>query len=295
MSPDVYRRVGAKSAVVRDPFGEDEALAAYRAMIACPTGSIRLERGDPLVKKALADLPHALDPARLPGVYHVGYHSEKSYGATPWFVVREGGNILVDSPRFSEQLARKLEAMGGIDILFLTHQDDVADHQRWKERFPRLRRIIHDADVRPGTAGVEEKLDASTTTGTLADTGLATWQLAPDLTVVHTPGHTAGCISLHYAPDGSDSSGDVATKRGENVLFTGDHLAFSLRLGRLDGFAYVNRYGMRRQAESIAALATEELDFLWLLPGHGCYFRFDSDDERRRQIAEAAENFRKEA
>jgi hypothetical protein len=37
---------------------------------------------------------------------------------------------MVDSPRFFEPLAKKIEAMGGIKYMYLTHVDDVADHAR---------------------------------------------------------------------------------------------------------------------------------------------------------------------
>jgi glyoxylase-like metal-dependent hydrolase (beta-lactamase superfamily II) len=67
----------------------------------------------------------------------------------------------------------------------------------------------------------------------------------------------------------------------EGVLFTGDHFAFSGRLGRLDGFG---RYGndLKLQAQSISTLAP--LPFRWVLPGHGRRFHFISDEERRRRV-----------
>ena len=49
----------------------------------------------------------------------------------------------------------------------------------------------------------------------------------PDVQLLFTPGHTAGCVSLLYRPDGG-------------VLFTGDHLAYSQRLGRLTIFRAYN-------------------------------------------------------
>ena len=46
-----------------------------------------------------------------------------------------GGNVLVDSPRYTAALAEPFEAMGGIDHVVLTHRDDVADAERWAEHF----------------------------------------------------------------------------------------------------------------------------------------------------------------
>ena len=33
--------------------------------------------------------------AECPGVYHCGFHSEKSFGATSYVIVREEGNIMM--------------------------------------------------------------------------------------------------------------------------------------------------------------------------------------------------------
>ena len=69
------------------------------------------------------------------GVYDVGYCSEDSFGASAWFVTRPDGNLLIDSPRFTEALAGPFAELGGIAHVLLTHRDDVADAQRWAERF----------------------------------------------------------------------------------------------------------------------------------------------------------------
>jgi len=41
----------------------------------------------------------------------------------------EGGNLLIDSPRFATQLVKRIEAMGGVRQMLSTHRDDIADHQ----------------------------------------------------------------------------------------------------------------------------------------------------------------------
>lgn len=43
-------------------------------------------------------------------LYHCGYHSEFSYGAASYLIQREGGNILVDSPRFDKSLLKNIKA-----------------------------------------------------------------------------------------------------------------------------------------------------------------------------------------
>jgi hypothetical protein len=50
-----------------------ERRAAIRAMVSCPTGSIRMATGDRLVKDVIAhDFPAPIHEAELPGVYHLG-------------------------------------------------------------------------------------------------------------------------------------------------------------------------------------------------------------------------------
>lgn len=108
------------------------------------------------------------------------------------------------------------------------------------------------------------------------------WELSHGLTAHHTPGHSRGSLCFL-------ANAQLAGKEG--VLFTGDHLAYSARRQRLDGFA---RYGwdIRLQAESILKLA--HLPFQWILPGHGRRWRFDSAAERKLQVELAAEQFRQD-
>lgn len=41
--------------------------------------------------------------------YHCGYASKGSFGAVSYLLVREGGNVLVDSPRFDSKLLKNIE------------------------------------------------------------------------------------------------------------------------------------------------------------------------------------------
>ena len=61
----------------------------------------------------------------------MGYHSESSLGATPYFIYRGPmiGNIMIDCPRFDETLAGNLERLGGVKFLILTSRDTIADHE----------------------------------------------------------------------------------------------------------------------------------------------------------------------
>ena len=56
-----------------------------------------------------------------PGVFHCGFHSEKSFGATSYLLQRAEGNILMDAPRFNPMLAKRIEALGGVSTIVLSH------------------------------------------------------------------------------------------------------------------------------------------------------------------------------
>ncbi|CAJ1383267.1 unnamed protein product [Effrenium voratum] len=285
MAPQTFGRTArsgpGQSVVHQQPSDTQEVDRALEAMISCPTGSIRTRAPVARAKEVLDSFPLAVDVDGLPHVFHLGYHSKKSFGAASYFVAgRAGGalNVMFDSPRFSSKLASLLEEAGGIDFMVLSHKDDVADHIQWKKRFPEMRRVMHVADVRGPDAW--PYIDMTEIEEQLA--GQGPWSLADGLSVIHTPGHSEGSITL-LAAEGFTG--------GEGVAFTGDHLALNGRLGRLDGFArYSEDHDL--QADSMLKLADE--DFLWILPGHGRRVHFASATERRQRLQKAAEEYRED-
>lgn len=255
MAPSVFNHANSKSAVYHQPETAEERLQALQALLACPTASIHTEQPPKDIKDAHNSFPIAVDPEELQGVYHCGYHSEKSFAATSYFITRPEGNILVDSPRYSEVLAKKLEAMGGVRYMFLTHKDDIADHQRWQARF-NCERILHQLEVQARTQDVEIKLE-----------GEGPWTfLGSDIDLIFTPGHTRGHVCLHY-------------KKGKGVLFSGDHLGGD-ESQSLDLSANMshNWYSVPVQIESVKKLLP--LEFTWILPGHGRRRHYSSVEER---------------
>src|SRR5438045_4195901 len=129
IAPDLFGERSGFSFVQRQPVNGDE-LDAWLAAQACPTSSIGTES-----RKARPGrlYPREVEPGS--GVFDLGYCSEDSFGASAWFVQRAEGNVLVDSPRFTEALAAPIADAGGIAHVVLTHRDDVADAHRWAERF----------------------------------------------------------------------------------------------------------------------------------------------------------------
>jgi hypothetical protein len=71
--------------------------------------------------------------------------------ARNYLIRRDDGNVLVDSPRFTEPLVKNI---GSARLMLLTHQDDVADHEQFHQRFG-CERVLHRDDVRSHTASVE--------------------------------------------------------------------------------------------------------------------------------------------
>ena len=227
LAPDVFGSLeSGQSFVQRQPSDDPTWRRALHAVVSCPTASIGTERS---AKEAARDLPVQLEGS----IHRCGYSSESSYGAQSYFIRREDGNVLVDSPRFAGPLVRRIEELGGVRRMFLTHRDDVADHARFRERF-HCERIIHRDDA---VIDAEVLLDGDR-------------DLAPGLQVIHLPGHTRGSCALLV---------------DDRYLFTGDHLwAWE---GRLEMGRSVSWYSWTEQKKSLSKLL--DYQFEWVLPGHG--------------------------
>lgn len=257
ITPDVYARVGEMSAVVQQPRTPDETHEALKALVTCPTASIGTTSRQP-TRAAAAAYPERVDG----NVYFCGYAAESSFGASSYLIVREDGNVLVDSPRYASVLARGIDALGGVRYLFLTHRDDVADHERWAARYG-AERILHADDVSAATRAVERQLR-----------GDGAHDLAPDLTIIPTPGHTRGHACLLF-----DSS----------YLFTGDHVWWSPNRRALVASRSVSWYSWEEQLRSVERLL--DYRFEWILPGHGRRHHAPVDDlhaELRAIVTNAA-------
>jgi len=236
IAPNTFRAEGGMSAVYSQPEGDAQTLAALHALISCPTASIGAtdKRATARIKEATASLPRAIDA----NVFHCGFHAESSFGAASWLITRSQGNVLVDSPRFAMPLVKRIEQLGGVRTMFLTHIDDVADHDNWAAHF-RCERVMHADDARG--LNVERRVS-----------GREAVKLDDELTFIPTPGHTRGSAVLLYA--------------GKH-LFTGDHLSYSPRRGHLIAFRDANWYSWPETIASMKALRAHR--FEWVLPGHG--------------------------
>lgn len=244
MAPEVFHQVASQSVVYHQPIDEIERLRALQALLSCPTASIATVEKPKDIQLAQQSFPIPI----AQNVFHCGYHAESSYGAASYLILHPEGNILIDSPRFNAPLVKQLEAMGGIRYLYLTHRDDVADHQKFHDHFG-CDRILHQDDIGNGTKNIERQL-----------TGTDPMAIADDLLIIPVAGHTEGHTVLLY---------------GQKYLFSGDHLAWSNRLNRLIAFENACWYSWEELGRSMQKLAA--YSFEWVLPGHGRRYHADRE------------------
>lgn len=243
------------SYVARQPRSEEEQAAMWRAAEACPTRSIGHRS---LRRPATPAFPFELTP----GVLAMGHTDRDSFGAHSYLVVRPGTNLLVDSPRYLQSLAEQVDDRGGIDHVLLSHRDDVADAERWADRYG-AKVWIHadDADAAPFATDVVD--------------GVAPVEVAAGVTLVPVPGHTRGSVAFHVE---------------DRWLFTGDTLHWHRRREQLDVFAGQTWYSWDRLADSMDVLA--QLRVEWVFPGHGLWHRVGVD-AYTAQMAELGPSMRR--
>jgi len=237
IAPASFHDHGGQSSVYRQPQNPGEVHRALMALVSCPTASIGTV-SHRSARSGVAAFPlHVVDD-----VYFCGFTAESSFGAWAYLIVRpdeRGGNVLVDSPRFNNPLVKRIEEKGGVQLMFLSHRDDIADHAKFAAHF-HCPRIMHEAES-ASARGIERVI-----------TGTNPARIDDELQIIPTPGHTRGHQVLLYR---------------DKVLFTGDHLAWSPERKTLTAFRDVCWYSWTDQTRSMEKLLTYR--FEWVLPGHG--------------------------
>lgn len=222
------------SYIARQPVSPDEEAAMWRAAMACPTRSIG--------SRSARRPPRSAFPFELtPGVLAMGYNDRSSFGAHSYIVVRQEGNLLVDSPRYLRSLAERVDDLGGVAHVLLSHRDDVADADRWAQRYG-ARVWIHAADA------------AAAPFATDIVEGVAPVEVAEGVVLVPVPGHTRGSVVFHVE---------------DRWLFTGDTLHWNRYRRHLDVFPRQTWYSWDRLADSMDVLARLRVE--WVFPGHGAW------------------------
>ena len=235
LAPDSFREQGEYSSVHRQPQDRTEVHRAYQALLACPVGSI----GAVVSEKAEMAAATATFPVQVEAeVFYNGFHSEKSFGASSYFIQHPQGNWLIDSPRYQKHLVESFERMGGVRYIFLSHEDDVADASRYAKHFGSTR-IIHRADMeaQPDAEWVVE--------------GWSALEVSSEFRILPVPGHTSGSLVLIYK---------------NRYLFSGDHMAWDRNSEHL---RLATRYVWSEEALQRSTRALFGYQFEWVLPVHG--------------------------
>ncbi len=274
-------------------------------------------------------------------VWLLGHHSSKSFGAFPYLVqgMHKDNNIsiMVDVPKCTSLSKKAVSSLlepstfeikgkesechtnhslpssssllerttnPSLDYLFLTHVDDTAHHNEWKNEYPNVKRIFHSNDLGEhnwigdkslehveillnGTSVFIPHDDENEKRKELLCYSLDGEQFSihyleddknldlkvidlmqkinSDFLIMHTPGHSLGSISLLY------HSG----RRQEDhyfdggTIFTGDSYAFTTRNGGyMTGFP---RYGydLEMQAATLKCIGHISNLYDCVASGHG--------------------------
>lgn len=127
--PGLIGEAGGRSRLLRQPRDTADLRALNAAAYACPTRSIR-RTGGPL---APADDPFPL--ALTDHVHLCGHNGRRTAGADSYLLRRpDGTSMMIDTPRWSEQLAARYQALGPVTDVLLTHRDHAAHGRGYADR-----------------------------------------------------------------------------------------------------------------------------------------------------------------
>ena len=222
------------SLFTRQPETPEELEMAWRAVLVCPTRSVGHET---LRQPETPVFPQPLGE----GVYRLGHNARSSFGAHSYAVVRDEGNLMIDAPRWTREVAEPLEALGGVEHIVLSHRDDVADADKYAEHFGASVWIhVHDRDAAPYATDLIHGTEQHTVT-----TGVVAFPV---------PGHTEG--SVLYLVDG-------------HLLFTGDSLCWHPATATLHAFRQACWHSWTEQTAALERFRASGLRFDRLFAGHG--------------------------
>jgi glyoxylase-like metal-dependent hydrolase (beta-lactamase superfamily II) len=223
-----------RSVFLRQPETDEDVRMAWRAVEVCPTRSV----GHVTIRRPPEPVfPHDLGD----GVFRLGHNARSSFGAHSYLVTRPAGNVMIDSPRWTREVYDPIDELGGLAMILLSHRDDVADANRYAERFG-ADVWIHAADrvAAPYATRLIEGAEPVTP--------------RHDIVAFPVPGHTKG--SVLYLVDG-------------HLLFSGDSLAWNPQREHLMAFRDACWYSWPEQRASLSRFAASGLSFDRLFCGHG--------------------------
>jgi glyoxylase-like metal-dependent hydrolase (beta-lactamase superfamily II) len=232
VAPGLIVERDGQSVFAHQPQTPEEIRTAWRARLLCPTASVRTAKPE--------TMPEGVFPEFMTDdVYRLGYNAESSYATHSFLIRRKSGNAMVDSPRWTGAVVKQLEAWGGLNDVLLTHQDDIADAERYAKHFA-ARVTIHKWD-RTRAPFADNLLD-----------GREPIAMGDDLVAIPVPGHTKGSVVYLY---------------DRRCLFTGDSLAWNFQTNDLTAHRDFCWYSWDEQIASLTRLL--DLPFSWVFAGHG--------------------------
>lgn len=160
---------------------------------------------------------------------------------------------MIDTPRWSVQLAARYQALGPVTDVLLTHRDHAAHGRRYADRFG-ARLWIHEDDL------------AAAPDADRVLRGIEPIEIADHVIAHPLAGHTEE--SVLYVAD-------------EMYCFSGDSFSWSRTTADIEVAESVTWYSVEELAASLARSAGR-LRFEWLLPGHGDRKRLPNDEMTRR-------------
>jgi glyoxylase-like metal-dependent hydrolase (beta-lactamase superfamily II) len=161
--------------------------------------------------------------------------------------------LLIDAPRFTPSVCSRVERLGGVGTILLTHRDDVGDAERYAEAWC-AEVVIHEADH-----------DAAPFATRLL-VGLEPVEVASGVLAIPTPGHTEGHVM--YLVD-------------DEVLFTGDSLSWDPDREDVWAEKFVCWWSSADQLDSLERLTNHR--FVRIVPTHGAISpALDAEEMRDR-------------
>ncbi len=224
-----------KAYVYAQPTCEGFEKAAI-ALYSCPVNAIGVQANKADVRAVKKKLPLKLNE----DVYFCSYNAREAIGANSYLIKRLQGNILVDVPSFTKPLLKKLDALGGVKYIYMTHKDDIGEYDKFQNYFE-SQTIFHEDDF-----------NKKITTADIILRGEEEFILDDEVTIIPVPGHTKGHTVLLYK---------------NKYLFTGDHLAYKAKADYLYMFENFCWYDWNKQLQSLKKLL--DYDFSHVYAGHG--------------------------
>ena len=82
-----------------------------------------------------------------------------SGGAASYLIKRDGGNVLVGCPKYSEALANSLKEMGGVRWIVVLDASVASKTFQWTGAFPEAERVMHVVEASTSATASKDKIN----------------------------------------------------------------------------------------------------------------------------------------